>query len=104
MNIVIYTLDFICHGVPSPKVWKKYLEFRKKIDNQDEILGINFREKSMLGWDKYEMHIKYSNKEYRNINSEDLYMKAFLGDVSLRKSCYECEFKGKRKKIRYYIS
>lgn len=94
----LYTLDFICHGVPSPKVWKKYLEFRKKIDNQDEILGINFREKSMLGWDKYEMHIKYSNKEYRNINSEDLYMKAFLGDVSLRKSCYECEFKGKERK------
>ena len=94
----LYTLDFICHGVPSPKVWKKYLEFRKKIDNQDKILGINFREKSMLGWDKYEMNIKYSNREYRNINSEDLYMKAFLGDVSLRKSCYECDFKGKERK------
>lgn len=93
----LYTLDFICHGTPSPKVWKKYLEFRKKEDNKKEISGINFREKSELGWEKYAMNIKYTKGEYTKIHSEDLYMKAFLGDVSLRESCYNCSFKGEER-------
>lgn len=38
----LYTQDIICHGVPSPKVWKKYLEYRKSRDNA-ETININFR-------------------------------------------------------------
>lgn len=29
----LYTQDIICHGVPSPKVWKKYVEYKKKMVN-----------------------------------------------------------------------
>ena len=28
----LFTVDLICHGVPSPMVWQKYLEYRKKKD------------------------------------------------------------------------
>lgn len=44
----LYTQDIICHGVPSPKVWKKYLEYREKLDG-NRPMQINFRQKDE-GW------------------------------------------------------
>ena len=40
--------DIVCHDVPSPKVWKKYLEQF----NIEEDANISFRDKS-TGWDSY---------------------------------------------------
>lgn len=39
----LISCDLICHGVNSPRVWMDYLSFIKK---KDEILNINFRNKS----------------------------------------------------------
>lgn len=47
----LYTQDIICHGVPSPKVWKKYLNYREKLDGQTP-MRINFRQKDD-GWNLY---------------------------------------------------
>lgn len=91
----LYTQDIICHGVPSYRVWKKYLEYRKKIDNEIPI-KINFRKKDD-GFSSYFMYFKYKNSEYMKKNTEDLYMKAFLQNLSLRDSCYNCNFKGKNR-------
>ena len=89
----LYTQDIVCHGVPSPKVWKKYIEYRKKIDN-DEPKHINFRQKDN-GWSSYDLLIKYKNTEYKVNHKKDLFMKAFLRNVCLRDSCYNCQFKEK---------
>lgn len=88
----LYTQDIICHGVPSPKVWEKYKEFRQKVD-KDLPLEINFRNKDN-GWNNYKLNFKYHNKEYKQDKNNDLYMKAFLRNVILRDSCYNCSFKG----------
>ena len=37
----LYTQSFICHGVPSPKVWEKYLEYILSSNNK-RISKINF--------------------------------------------------------------
>ena len=58
----LYTQDVICHGVPSPKVWAKYLQFRKKKDGVSPT-KINFREKEK-GWGLFSMFFKYKNKKY----------------------------------------
>ncbi len=87
----LYLQDIICHGVPSPKLWKKYIEDRKKIDN-DEIKSINFRNKDN-GWLNYNIKFKYRNKDYKNNISKDPYMKLFLSNIALRESCYNCHFK-----------
>lgn len=88
----LYTQDIICHGVPSPKVWKKYLEYRK--DNKSyEIKKINFRDKRS-GWSTYSMLIDYDVNKYNELHDNDIFMKAFLSDLSLRNSCYNCKFKG----------
>lgn len=46
--IKLYTQDIICHGVPSPKVWKKYLKLREKIDGK-KASKIEFRNKDNGG-------------------------------------------------------
>lgn len=92
----LYTQDFICHGIPSPKVWKKYLEYKKKINNENP-QEINFRRKDILGWNQYQMSFIYSDSEENINHNDDPYMNMFLKDLDLRESCYACNFK-KRKR------
>lgn len=87
----LITMDFICHGVPSPLVWKKYLEEMKK-SKQENIKNIYFRNKD-IGWKVFSLKIIFDEKIYINNLSKDLFMKGFLQDVYLRPSCYSCKFK-----------
>lgn len=87
----LYTQDIICHGVPSPKIWKIYLnKLNKKVG--DKPIETNFREKE-LGWNLFELSIIYPNSAYECSHKTDAYMKAFLSNYSLRDSCYNCSFK-----------
>jgi len=87
----LYTQDIICHGVPSPIVWKKYKEYRKKKD-REEPLDISFRNKDN-GWSHFNTLFQYKNKQYKKTQYEDLFMNVFLQNISLRDSCYACSFK-----------
>lgn len=83
-------MDFVCHGVPSPKVWNKYLTENK---NQEEYIGISFRKKK-YGWKTYSLERKYKSGKVKNsIFTFNTYMQAFLRDVILRPSCYKCSFR-----------
>lgn len=88
----LYTQDIICHGVPSPKVWRKYIQYKKE-KNGEYPNSINFRRKDILGWSNYQVSYKYSEKEENIQHDEDPYMKIFLKNLDLRKSCYNCKFK-----------
>ena len=88
-------VDFICHGVPSQKAWAKYLEYQKKKYKAKTVFEneVNFRDKSS-GWTNYSMRIKFDNKdEYIGNLSQDLFMRSFLNNLCLRKSCYNCHSK-----------
>lgn len=80
--------DIVCHGVPSPKVWKHYL---KKFDLEKNAI-ISFRDKS-TGWDSYSFSIKQKNNSFTELSSQNEYMKVFLKDLCLRPSCYDCHSK-----------
>lgn len=87
----LYTMDLLCHGVPSPKVFDKYLEetFGKR---RNDITKIDFRDKTVFGWSS-SMNVFFSNgTEYRKANADDPYYRAFLPIISLRKSCAHCKF------------
>ncbi len=83
----LYTQDIVCHGVPSPAVWKAYLETFKGKKKQ-----VSFRDKK-YGWHYFSMHIKTSKKNYIRRLDQDVYTKLFLDNVILRPSCYACHFK-----------
>lgn len=84
--------DIICHGVPSPKAFQLYL---KEVNAmyQEEPIAISYREK-VLGWNDYCMRIDYPSRSYVYNHRDDVYMKAFLKDYTLRPSCYDCHSKG----------
>lgn len=90
-------VDFVCHGVPSPMVWKSYIEYRTKQDNDGEMpVEINLRSKT-TGWSKYQYSnvFKYENgKEHSVLSSQSLFMQLFVGDYISRSSCENCKFKG----------
>ncbi len=85
-------LDFFCHGVPSPLLWKKYLDFIRN-KNKSKISEIVFRDKKD-GWRNFSMKIKFTNnKQYKKSRYKDIFLRAFLSDICLRPSCYNCSFK-----------
>ncbi|MFI3325747.1 MAG: Coenzyme F420 hydrogenase/dehydrogenase, beta subunit C-terminal domain [Clostridia bacterium] len=88
----LITQDIICHGVPSPKVWNKYVNFREKMAC-DEVKFISFRNKDN-GWKNYNILFEFSREnKYIQIANKDMWSKVFLGHVSLRPSCFDCNFK-----------
>lgn len=99
----LFTVDLVCHGVPSPEVWKKYLQEtvsraygikKKKVVNfGDYISDISFRAKDK-GWKKFNIKIIFRNGKVEMMPfSENPYMNVFLSDLSLRPSCYACPTK-----------
>ena len=91
----LYTVDIICHGVPSSKMFNDHVlslehEFGKKIT------GFQFRDKEH-GWRPVEVSYSFADdspKQYRSGSGEDLYFKAFDQYMNLRESCYYCKFRG----------
>ena len=84
----------ICHGAPSPGLWKKYAEYQEK-KNCGKLKGINFRCKDD-SWTDFGMkevltEIPQSKAKQLYISKdEDSYMQMFLRDYCLRPSCYDC--------------
>lgn len=94
----LLTVDFICHGVPSPKVWQHYLDEAVKAGKQ-AITDIKFRNKR-LGWKRFSFALAYSEKHHSytltSEFSQNPFMRAFLANIILRPSCHSCPAKGGR--------
>ena len=88
----LFCVDMICHGVPSPKVWKTYVEYREKKHNAAS-RRIFFRYKK-YGWKRFAVSFSFENDTaYLGPVDRDLFMQAFLTDCCLRPSCGSCAFK-----------
>ena len=90
-NDNLICLDLFCHGVPSPKLFGKYIKEMEKKYN-DTLINYNFRDK-ITGWDTYSNTLIFKNKKISNLARKNDYMKLFLSDIALRESCYNCNFK-----------
>lgn len=89
----LYCQDIICHGVPAPGVWQKYVDYWENLEGS-RIKSVNFRHKEK-GWKGYQLHIEFKNGQFYGCRAgDDPYMQAFLGDLCLRESCYSCHAKG----------
>ena len=114
------TVDVVCHGVPSPRVWKAYLKYLRRpqgagvgentvlssLIGMPSIAGISFRDK-MNGWRKYGFVARYSDdqresgkfglppistqNEFRESFDVNVYMQGFLNNLYLRPSCHQCK-------------
>lgn len=92
----LVTVEILCHGVPSVKVWQRFLDCKKREYHCNGITQINFRNKK-TGWSKYSITIEFENgKVYEAVHKRDMYFRGFLKDIYLRPSCYECKCKNGR--------
>ena len=90
----LITVDLVCHGVPSPLVFKKYKqEIEKILKNGDKILNIDFRSK-INGWNPYSLEIKTKNQNINISSNQSYYLKLFLNNLNINTSCLNCQFNG----------
>lgn len=89
----LLTCDVFCHGAPSPIVWQRYL---KEIANGRKITAINFRDKENALNNKscpYNVTFCFDDGTYlTKPYMEYSYMRGFLQNLYLRKSCAVCKF------------
>ena len=96
----LITVDVICRAVPSPMLWKKYLEYRIKNNNPKKIY---FREK-FYGYKYSNLTMRDNSKVfYHNGVDTDPYLRAFFSNIAVRPSCYNCKFKEQLHKADFTI-
>lgn len=85
----LYCVDVICHGVPSSKLWRQYIQYVESEANA-KLINVNFRCKDD-SWTGFGIRKIDSNHKAMYISKDkDPYMLMFLRDYCLRPSCYEC--------------
>lgn len=82
-------IDIVCHGVPSPKVWKAYLAWQEK-KNRSKVKKVDFRNKKDFGWRDHIETLYLTNGQ--TVNSK-VFTTLFYGHSILRPCCYECPYK-----------
>lgn len=88
---LLYCMEVVCHGTPSPALWRRYVDTIKNRYN-GSVRSVNFRCKDN-GWRDFGISEFAGGKRLFFSKDEDPYMRMFLTDVSLRPSCYACKAK-----------
>lgn len=87
----LLTVDLVCHGVPSPKVFKSFKEWLEN-ENNSQIEEYKFRDKKWC-WTRYSSLVTFKNgAKHHGKWEEDPWMRGFLREYFLRLSCHHCKF------------
>lgn len=85
----LLTMDLVCHGIPSPLVWEKYLDTFAKGNTVKNVL---FRNKH-FGWHfKPEVEITLKNRFYTRKIKDGLFYRGFFEHLILNDTCYSCKY------------
>lgn len=90
----LVTLDFVCHGVPSPAVWKDYVTYKENIKHT-RILFTGFRAKFPHKMGCYETFKTEDGQNGWLPAYESPYLTGFLKGMLSRPSCYSCPYSQK---------
>lgn len=84
----LYTIDLICHGVPSPLAYQKYIQEFLTQENE-KILSVDFRKKINK---KEKTVIETTHKTISEEYNSNKYMRTFLDNINIKSSCLSCKF------------
>jgi coenzyme F420-reducing hydrogenase beta subunit len=92
----LYCVEVICHGVPSEKLWNKYLTYIER-KYRKKVKSVSFRSKK-YSWEQFGSSLQLGNKGKTifKFSFEDSFFRMFNSSYSLRPSCYNCTAKGAR--------
>lgn len=96
----LITCDIVCHGVPSPQLWRDYVaEFERR--NNDGITKVDFRDKEKCGWRAhFESFLMVSGNTHVIKN----WTNAFYSHCMFRESCYNCKYTTPNRKTDFTIA
>lgn len=90
-NLII--VDFICRGVNSPKVYRKYLDSLER-RYEGKVVYVKAKSKE-LGWRNLTRKVVFDNgKVYYGVRMDDDFRRGYHTNVFCRPSCYVCQYKG----------
>lgn len=95
----LLTVDVVCRAVPSPMIFRKYLEHQEKA-LKDKVRNIRFRDKH-YGYKYSTINVitdRNQGKYHQGVES-DPWLRAFFANICDRPSCHDCQFRN-----RYRIS
>ena len=86
----LFTCDLVCHGVPSQKIFRSYLErYRQAPDPECSVIA--FRD--LKGWGDFYMRISGpDNSQWRSDDATNEFLRAFLSGYDYNEACYECPY------------
>ena len=87
----LITIDILCHGVPSPRFFKEYLNnLENRYGGKAASVSFRYKEKS---WKRlYINALFYNGKRHFLYAGYDSYMQLFLSDKLQRQSCFQCPY------------
>lgn len=91
----LLAVEVICHSVPSPGVWQKYLTTRLHTLRweKSDIRHISFRDKK-TGWKTYSFVIENKDgNSFTELSNKNAFMRGFFADLYTRPSCHACPAK-----------
>lgn len=91
----LYTIDFICLGTNSPKVYRKFLEMIEEHYNS-KVKKVWFKNKT-YGWNLFSTKIDFENGNvYLKDRMHDYFMRGYIGKNKfyIRECCTQCQYKG----------
>ena len=91
----LYTLDLICHGIPSGKLFRDYISFEEK-KRGAKITGFRFRDKS-AGWKLHGAMTLENGQTVHFEPEESSYYQMFLNSYTYRENCYHCPYASDRR-------
>ena len=87
LQSLLYTVDLVCHGVPSPAVWHDYLDYVEQKEGEP-CTGVNFRDKA-FGWKGATETFSFGKEWIRHRRS---YVYMYFRHLMHRPSCLSCPF------------
>ena len=93
----LITIDLVCHGVPSPKLYADYIHFLEE-EYHAKVIDINMRDKTK-GWkQRFHYRIKFDNgiaasqTEIFDTRKTNIWNVMFFSECITRPSCHVCRF------------
>ena len=88
----LFTVDFICHGAPSPRVFQSYLRYLEEQRNGSKVVAVRFRDQH-LGCVPMRMGVDFADGSVYSADCDhDLYFRLFLSGVANRQCCAHCPY------------
>lgn len=87
------TIDIVCHGTPSVKVFEKYIQELEK-SHGNALESVFFRDKSAAGWGGYSLSLRFvGENSYLVHHARSKYMRLFLSRICQNQSCNQCVYR-----------